>query len=367
MRTERRATTWTAGLLLVLALVMLASAGIGSASIPPAAVVGAVLDEIAVPTSVSVTVGSITLPLVGSVPAPIPSATFATPFARGVSETASIIVVQIRLPRIVLAAVVGGALAIAGTVMQGLFRNPLAEPSIVGVSTGAAVGAVAALTVPVLTPIGLQPLAFATGLATAFGVYAVATRGGRTPIATLLLAGIAVQAFLGAVLSSLLVHSGESLEEAVYWLMGHLHDSTWSDVGVTLPVVAGGALLLSAYARDLDVMALGETDAYHLGVEVERTKRLLLALATIVTAAGVAVAGVIGFVGLIVPHVMRLLVGPDHRVLMPVSAVAGAAFLVVADTIARGGPVTVPVGIVTAAAGAPFFLYLLRTREVHEL
>ena len=367
MGAHRRSAGWSTGLLVVLGLTMVVSAGIGSASVPLSEVVGAVLDEIAVPTAVGVTVGSISLPLVGTVPVPVPTATFATPFARGVSDPVSTIVVGIRLPRIVLAAIVGCGLAAAGTVMQGLFRNPLAEPSIIGVSTGAAVGAVAAISVPALVPLSLQPMAFLTALVTAFGVYAVATRGGRTPIATLLLAGIAVQAFLGAVISYLLLHSGDSLESAVYWLMGHLHASSWSDVWVTLPIVLVGTVVLLAYARDLNVLVLGETDATHLGVEVERTKRILLAVATLVTAAGVAVAGVIGFVGLIVPHVVRLVVGPDHRVLLPASAIAGAAFLVAADTVARAGPVSVPVGIVTAAAGAPFFLYLLRTREVHEL
>ncbi|MDG5820606.1 vitamin B12 ABC transporter permease BtuC [Natronococcus sp. A-GB7] len=288
-----------------------------------------------------------------------------------VPATHQTIVADVRLPRILLAATVGFALAAAGTVMQGFFRNPLADPSIIGVSSGAAVGAVAAIAFPALVPIGSVHLpAFVGALVTAFLVYAIATEGGRTPVATLLLAGVAIQAFLGAVISFMVVHSGENLREAVIWMMGHLHRSSWGDVGFALPVTLVGVLVLGAYTREMNVLLLGEEDAQHLGVSVERTKLLLLALASLVTAAGVAVAGVIGFVGLVVPHMMRLIVGPDHRILLPTSALAGASFLVIADTVARVGafglPI-VPVGIVTATVGAPFFLYLLTSREVHAL
>jgi iron complex transport system permease protein len=182
-----------------------------------------------------------------------------------------------------------------------------------------------------------------------------------------LLAGVAVQTFLGAAVSYLLLQAGESLEQAIYWLMGQLHNAAWGEVAVTAPVAVACFLVLLAYARDLNVLLLGEEDAHTLGIEVERTKRVLLAVSSVATAAAVAVAGVIGFVGLVVPHMMRLIVGPDHRVLLPTSAVAGGAFLVATDTLARSGPAELPVGIVTAALGAPFFLYLLRTREVHSL
>jgi iron complex transport system permease protein len=286
-----------------------------------------------------------------------------------VSEQAAVIVRRIRLPRIVLGAVVGFALAAAGAVMQGFFRNPMADPSIIGVSSGAAVGAVAAIAVPAALPLGLgvQGAAFAGAILAAFGVYAIASEGGRTPVATLLLAGVAVQTLLGAAVSFLLLQSGESLEQAVFWLMGHLHYATWGDVRAALAVVPAGFLVLLVYARDLNVLLLGEEDARNLGIEVERTKRVLLAVSAVVTAAAVAVSGVIGFVGLVVPHMMRLVVGPDHRVLLPTSALAGASFLVLTDTVARAGPAELPVGIVTSAVGAPFFLYLLRTREVRAL
>ncbi|WP_290817546.1 vitamin B12 ABC transporter permease BtuC [Halovivax sp.] len=361
-----RVVTWSAGLVVVLAGAIVASAMIGSVRIGPRTVVMAVLNATSLPTSVGV--GSAGLPLLGWT-VPVPTLHFSTVFAYDVPAGHQQIVADIRLPRIALAATVGFALAAAGTVMQGFFRNPLADPSIIGVSTGAAAGAVLAIAFPMVVPFGsLHLSAFVGALATAFLVYAIATEGGRTPVATLLLAGIAVQAFLGAMISYMLVHSGESLREAVLWMMGHLGRSAWGDVQFALPVVILGTLVLGAYTRELNVLLLGEEDAHHLGVEVERTKFLLLAVASVVTAAGVAVAGVIGFVGLVVPHMMRLIVGPDHRILLPTSALAGASFLVITDTIARsGGPTDVPVGIVTAAIGAPFFLYLLMKREVHSL
>ncbi|WP_049923257.1 vitamin B12 ABC transporter permease BtuC [Halopiger djelfimassiliensis] len=360
-----RTAAWSAGLLVVLLAVVLTSAALGPVRIDLATVAMATLNAIVVPAGV--TVSSASVPVLG-VAVPVPALEYAPVFSFDVPETRQAIVADIRLPRIALAATVGFALAAAGTVMQGFFRNPLADPSIIGVSSGAAAGAVAAIAFPALVPFGsLQLSAFVGALATAFLVYAIATEGGRTPVATLLLAGVAVQAFLGAMISYMLVHSGDSLREAVFWLMGHLNDSQWSDVRFALPIALGGVLVLCAFTRDLNVLLLGEEDAHHLGVEVERTKLLLLALASVVTAAGVAVAGVIGFVGLVVPHIMRLVVGPDHRILLPTSAIAGASFLVVTDTIARIGPAVVPVGIVTAAFGAPFFLFLLVRREVHSL
>jgi iron complex transport system permease protein len=332
-----RAVGWSAGLATVCAVVMVVSAGIGPVTIPPTTVAQVVLDA-------------------------LPGVAFDVP------QEAEIIVQRVRMPRIALAAVVGFALATAGVVMQGFFRNPMADPSIIGVSSGAAVGAVASIALPALPfGIGLQFAAFVGAVVAAFAVYLIATEGGRTPVATLLLAGVAVQTFLGAVVSFLLLQSGESLDRAVFWLMGHLHDASWGDVRTTLVVLPPAFLVLFVYARDLNVLLLGEEDAHSLGIEVERTKRVLLALASLVTAAAVAVSGVIGFVGLVVPHMMRLVVGPDHRVLLPASALGGAAFLVVTDTVARSGPAELPVGIVTAAVGAPFFIYLLRSREVRQL
>jgi iron complex transport system permease protein len=366
MRIVVRTALWSAVLFAVLVGTVLTSATVGPADIGVLGVAKAMLNGVAVPTSLQVDVATGT---VGSAGIPLPTVDFgyASPFDFAVSDTDQTIVTSIRMPRILLGAVVGFSLASAGTVMQGFFRNPMADPSIIGVSSGAAVGAVATMAVPLAIPFGLQTAAFVGALVAAGAVYVIATEDGRTPVATLLLAGVAIQTFLGAVISYLLLHTGEGLNEAIVWLMGHLSRATWDDVTVTLPVAVVLFALLLVYARDLNVMLLGEEDAHALGIDVERTKRLLLAGSSVITAAAVAVAGVIGFVGLIVPHTMRLVVGPDHRILLPVSALAGASFLVAADTFARAGPVEVPVGIVTAAIGAPFFLLLLRRKEVHAL
>ena len=348
------------------------AAAVGPEPIPPRAVAYATLNAVRVPVGVETFGG-------GGLTVPGMQLQWARPFAFPVDETAATIVVTVRLPRVVLAVLVGTALSAAGTVMQGFFRNPMADPSIVGVSAGAAVGAVAAIVVPLqaawlLAPVptlpsgvGLQLAAFAGGLVAGFAVYLIATRDGRTPVATLLLVGVAVQTLLSALVSFLLLFSGQSMRQVVFWLMGNLRAATWDEVAAGLVVVPALVVGMTAYARDLNALLLGESDAGALGVDVERSKRALLAVSSVLTGAAVAVAGVIGFVGLIVPHGVRLLVGPDHRVLLPTAAVSGGLFLLVADTVARAGAVELPVGIVTAAAGAPFFLYLLRTREVYEL
>lgn len=345
----RRTAHWSGGLAVVLAAVIIGSATIGPADISVGSTIEAILNGIALPT-------------LGQ-----EGIRWVHPFDFAVTRTAELIVQSVRLPRIMLGATVGFALGTAGTVMQGLFRNPMADPSIIGISTGAALGAVGYIVLPLTVPYGLPAFAFAGGISAGFLVYLIATEDGKTPVATLLLAGVAIQTLLGAVISYLLLHAGESLEQAVYWLMGHLHYSAWWRVKLALPVVVVMFGLLLVYARDLNVLLLGEEDAHALGVDVRRTKRLLLAGSSIITAIAVAVSGVIGFVGLIVPHMMRLLVGPDHRILLPTSALAGAAFLVATDTLARMGPGELPVGIVTAALGAPFFLFLLRRREVYSL
>jgi len=390
MSTWTRASVWSAGLAVVLVGATVVSAAIGPVRIPPAEVVKAVLNAVTVPAGIETTtstagIGTLRLPGVGPLTLPGVDLAYVSPFAYPVDDVHAQIVVGVRLPRILMAALVGFALAAAGTVMQGFFRNPMADPSIIGVSSGAAVGAVAfivfpaALSATVTLPLigavdlglshgaGVSLFAFVGALAAAFGVYAIATRHGRTPVATLLLAGVAVQTFLGAVISYLQLQAGESLRRVVAWLMGHLSGASWSEVAATAVVVPPLFVLLLVYARDLNVLLLGEEEARGLGIAVERTKRILLGASALITAAGVAFAGIIGFVGLIVPHILRLVVGPDHRVLLPTAALAGGSFLVAADTVARAGSTELPVGIVTAAVGAPFFVYLLSNREVHEL
>ncbi|WP_256300468.1 vitamin B12 ABC transporter permease BtuC [Haloarchaeobius salinus] len=375
MRTDLRAVVWSCGLVALLFATVAVCTTVGPVDIAPTAVAAAILNALWIPTGVHATEGSTGLLGVTLLPFGVGVET-THPFSFHVAETTRVIVISLRLPRIALAAVVGFALAAAGTVMQGFFRNPMADPSIVGVSSGAAVGAVAFITlggaIPLVgtaVPFGIEGAAFVGAVAAAFLVYTIATEGGRTPVATLLLAGVAVQTFLGAVVSFLMVTSPEgTLQRAYYWLLGDLGmNAAWEPVGVAFVAVAACFLLLLPFTRDLNVLMLGEEDAHHLGIEVERTKQILLAVSSAITAAGVAVAGVIGFVGLVVPHAMRLVVGPDHRVLLPTSALAGATFLVVADTLARSTAEVLPVGVVTAAVGAPFFLFLLSRREVHAL
>ncbi len=278
------------------------------------------------------------------------------------------IVWNVRLPRIVVAGLVGAALSTSGAAMQGLFKNPLASPGLAGVSSGASLGAVVAMFLGWhFLHIWLVPAAaFAGALFAAAIVYVLATRGGRTDMATLLLAGIAVSAFFSAVIA-ILYHFVEDglLRQIVYWLMGHLTGRRWDHVAAVLPFVIAGCAALWYFAGDLNALMSGEDEARSMGVPVERTKAAVLALVSLTTGAAISVSGMIGFVGLITPHIVRLLVGPDHRRLLPASALAGASFLILSDLIARTifSPVELRTGIVTAIFGVPFFLYLLARRR----
>lgn len=275
----------------------------------------------------------------------------------------------IRTPRVIVAAFVGAALAISGAQMQGLFKNPIASPDIVGTSAGASFGAVVAIALGLAArSLFYLPLfAFLGALASLFAVYTIATQRGRTPVATLLLSGMALTALIGAATSfviSLKFVSYQIAQEIIFWLMGGLDNRTWSHVFLIAPCVIVGILIALVYMRELDLMLLGEEAAASLGVEVEHTKRIVLTSAALMTGAAVAVSGIVGFVGLIIPHIVRLLIGPAHRRLIPASALLGAAFLILADLLARTltSPEEIRLGIVTAAFGAPFFLYLIVKR-----
>lgn len=278
------------------------------------------------------------------------------------------IVWSVRLPRVLTAGLVGFGLAVSGAAMQGLFKNPLASPGLAGLSSGASLGAAVAIFLGwQFVNTWLVPLtAFAGALLAVTVVYLLATRGGKTDIASLLLAGIAVSAFFSSVLS-LLYHFVETgvLREIVYWLMGNLNGKRWDHVAVTAPLVLLGSAGLIGFASELNMLAGGEDEARSMGVSVERTKRLVLCLVSLITGAAISVSGLIGFVGLIVPHTIRLWIGPDHRWLLPASGLAGAAFLIVCDLIARTAfsPVEIRTGIVTAVFGVPFFLGLLLKRR----
>jgi iron complex transport system permease protein len=278
------------------------------------------------------------------------------------------IILQVRLPRVLMAALVGGGLALSGTVMQGIFQNPMADPGLLGVSSGAALGAVLALTLGWAAQhyLVLPGFAFLAGLAAAGLVYALATSGGKTPVATLLLSGVALSSLSAALTSFILTRSRESMiREILFWLMGGLEASTWEHVHLTTPVVLLGVVLILLFSRDLDILLCGDQRALTLGVDAQWCRLLLLTLATAVTAVVVSLSGTVGFVGLIVPHMLRLLVGPQHHRLLPVSFLGGALFLILADLVARVlvRPQEVRLGIITAFVGVPFFLYLLRTQR----
>lgn len=276
------------------------------------------------------------------------------------------IVWQIRLPRTLLAAMVGASLATAGVVFQGLLRNPLADPYILGVSSGAALGAVIAIVTGwgtlLLGSWALPALAFAFACLSLMMVLRLSRIDSEMAMGTLILSGVVVQAFLGAILTFVISLSSEQLREVHYWLMGSLSLRDWAHTGIIFPFLAVGFPLMWACSRELNLFSLGARSASHLGVPVEKLRLFLLVIASLVTAAAVSVSGTIGFVGLIVPHMMRMLSGPDHRLLLPVSALAGAIFLVWADTLARVvlEPRELPIGVITAFVGAPFFAWLLR-------
>jgi iron complex transport system permease protein len=271
---------------------------------------------------------------------------------------------QLRLPRVALGAVVGLALTVAGGSLQGLLMNPLADPYLIGVSAGAAFGASAAVVLH-LSALGgglaKSLIAFASGALTMLIVLWLARSRRGLQRDAFILAGVVVGSFLWALVTLLMTLSGSDLYTIVYWLMGNLSsEGNWTVIGVAAALVLTGCVVLYSYARDLNVLALGEEQARHLGVETERLKFGVVLCSALVTAAAVSVSGIIGFVGLVVPHIARKLFGPDHRLLLPAAGLLGAAFLVWADTLARAVSESFPVGVLTSLLGAPFFFYLLK-------
>lgn len=279
---------------------------------------------------------------------------------------------NIRFPRIASALLIGVALAVAGLMMQAVFANPLAEPAVVGVSSGAAVGAatflvfVAGSSVGIAGDIGVAVSAFVTGLATTALVYFIARRNGRTEVVTLVLTGIAINAFAGGALAFMLFAANSATrEQLVFWQLGSLNGTNWTEAALMLPLVLLGVLAALRFAGSYDLLALGERGARHLGVNVERVRILSIVVVALLASAAVAFAGIIAFVGLVVPHLMRLLIGPAHRPLVIASALGGALLLTVADWVARTAVpfADLPIGMLTSLVGGPFFLWLLlRTR-----
>jgi len=297
------------------------------------------------------------------------------PFLGSLVESSNIphsderIIIELRMPRILGSALVGAALSAAGVAYQGIFKNPMADPYVLGVSAGAAVGASLAIVLGIgLTLFGVNTLpilAFAASLATVFTVYNISRVGSRVPVTTLLLSGIAVSIFLSAIVAVLQFIAGKKLQTIVFWLMGSFSDVQWKDVWAVLPLISIGTLIIYFYARDLNILSLGEETAQNLGVDVEKVKKLLLIFGSLVTAAAVSISGLIGFIGLMIPHITRIIIGPDHRILLPTSIIVGASFLVICDAVARVivSAAELPVGIITALSGGPFLIYLLRKKK----
>ncbi|MAQ93413.1 MAG: heme ABC transporter permease [Rhodothermaceae bacterium] len=335
----RRVRLALGGLSAALIVACVISVGVGAVRVPPSAVLAALA-------------GALGLDVAG-----------------GTAQQEAVLL-AIRLPRVLLGVLVGAGLAVSGALMQGLFRNPLADPGLVGVSSGAALGAATAIVLAStvgVTALALGPAlvalaAFAGGLATTAVVYRIATRGGRTSVATMLLAGIAVNALCGASVGVLVLFADDGqLRDLTFWTLGSLGGATWGTLAVVAPLIGAVVLAAPRLARPLNALLLGEAEAGHLGVRTERVKGLVVVGSALAVGVATAAAGLVGFIGLVAPHLVRLGLGPDHRALLPASALTGALLLVAADLLARTvlAPVEVPIGIVTALAGAPFFLWLL--------
>ena len=317
----------------ILAVIGMAGVLVGSVALDPTSVIKALLDR---------------LPFVH--------------VASGLTEVQERVLFEIRLPRVVMGGMVGAVLALAGAGYQGVFRNPLADPYLLGVAAGAGLGATFVIGAGGGSAL-IPPFAFVGGLLAVLATYAVGrTAGGRT-ITSLILAGVAVAAFATAIQTFLLQRNYDTLREVYSWILGRLVTVGWNEVLILLPyaLVAGAVLVL--YRRLLDVLALGDDEAAGLGVDVLRVRRIVVVAATLATAAAVSVSGLIGFVGIIVPHTVRLLTGWSYRLIIPLSILYGASFLILADLVARTAvaPAELPIGVVTAFLGAPFFVIILRS------
>ncbi|WP_295649944.1 iron ABC transporter permease [uncultured Dietzia sp.] len=282
----------------------------------------------------------------------------------GLTLRQQVILWEIRIPRVVLGAIVGAMLAIAGATYQGVFRNPLADPYLLGVSSGAGLGATLAIVVGgAAAQAMVPPAAFAGGMIAVLATYALgrSVGGGRTEV-VIILAGVAVAAFASAIQTFFMQRHDDTLRQVYSWMLGRLTTSGWAEVTRVLPYVIVSVAVIFLFRRMLDVMAVGDVEAATLGISPSRVRLVLISVATLGTAAVVSVSGLIGFVGIVIPHAVRMVIGPGHRLLLPVSLLVGAAFLVLADVVARTAmsPAELPIGVVTAAIGAPFFLFVLR-------
>jgi iron complex transport system permease protein len=320
---------------------MLLSIGIGSVEVPTDAIIAILLSKAGIQVDI--------------------------PFTR-VHES---VMWLVRFPRVLMGGLAGAGLGVAGAMLQGVFRNPLADPALIGVSSGAAMGSVAvvALGVTTLGIFTVPVAAFIGALLVTLMVYKLSQRNGRTDITTMLLVGLAINAIAGSVTGVLTFLADDPrLRSVMFWTMGGLNDTLWRFVQASFPFILLTLIAAPFLARPLNLFALGETEARHLGIETERIKQVALFFSTIATGAAVASSGFIGFVGLIVPHLVRLIVGPDHRLLLPACALGGASLLIAADLVARtiAAPAEIPVGLITSIVGGPFFLMMiLRTQRLY--
>jgi iron complex transport system permease protein len=292
-------------------------------------------------------------------------------FLNGKNNAITYLIFHIRLPRILLAGLVGGGLAIAGAAIQGLFRNPLAEPSLIGITSGAMLFAVSSIVLmgsflatfsAIFQQATVSIFAFIGGLSTTYLVYFLSSKHGRTNVMTMLLAGIAITAFAAAITGIFIFLSDDQqLRDITFWSLGSVSSASWIQLGITAPIVLIGTFLLNTHAKSLNAILLGEKEATYLGIKVEKVKSQIILITALIVGVSIAMTGIIGFVGLIIPHFLRLIFGTDYRFLLKGSALLGAIFLIIADTLARTiiAPAELPIGILTALVGAPFFLWLL--------
>lgn len=339
---KRRLAIWGGAGFVLLLLSVVISLSIGSANLPLSHVWGILLHQ---------------LPFLESI------------IDSNWAESTEQIILKVRLPRVILAILVGACLSLAGAGFQGVLRNPLADPYTLGVASGSAVGAAFLILFGFHTILfgnwTIPLVAFVTGLISLLVVLRLANVHGKFKLETIILSGVVVSAFLGSLVSFMVSMSDQVVNEIVFWLMGSLALRGWSFTFVLMPYLAIGIVVLLSYGRTLNLFALGERQAAHLGVNIKRTRLVVLVVSTLITAAAVSIVGTIGFVGLVVPHLVRLIVGPDYRLLLPLSVIFGAIYVLWADTIARTllSPTEMPLGVVTAFFGAPFFAYLLRRNK----
>ena len=324
---------------------------------------------LAVSIVISTMFGGVTIPFAETISVLVSSIPFVDLETTSTYET---ILLQIRLPRVLVAGVVGAGLAVSGVVMQSIFRNPMADPGIIGVSSGGAFGGVIAIYFG-LTAYGsfmIPLLGFIGAFFTLSIVYMISTSHGKTSVLTLLLTGVAISSFISACTSLIITYANVAqLQQILYWLMGDLNGRDWDHLKLMVIPVIFCCLVFTFYRNELDILLLGEEEARNLGIHVQRTRNILLVIASLLTGVSVSLTGAIGFVGLVVPHMLRLMIGPSHRLLIPASILGGAIFLILADLISRLliRPAELQIGIITAFIGAPFFIYLIIRQKRKEL